>query len=149
MSFLKRLYEGITGKKKGQTSEQTVIQKSELEIICGDDEETYKALEHTMFLDPRKITTSMEDAASNAAKFEKEKNFNRARIWYDIAGGLAIYKGNIADVTKYFRRAKDISEKELNIPAEYPILKDPEKAVNKALEYYTKHLKTEEPSRSR
>ena len=28
---------------------------SELEKICGEDKETYMALYHTMFLDPRKI----------------------------------------------------------------------------------------------
>jgi len=35
----------------------------------------------------------MEEAAENARKFEKD--FTRVKVWYQIAGGLAIYEGSV------------------------------------------------------
>ena len=121
--------------KKGEEPVDVVTRVSELEQICEGDKETYEALLQTMFLDPRKIDAPIKDAADNAKKFEKEKNPARARIWYDIAGGLAIYQGNAKKVTEYFGESQRISK------MQYPILKNTEKAVTKAQEYYKKYLK--------
>ena len=121
--------------KKDEKPVDVVTRVSELEQICEGDKETYEALLQTMFLDPRKIDAPIKDAADNAKKFEKEKNPARARIWYDIAGGLAIYQGNAKKVTEYFGESQRISK------MQYPILKNTEKAVTKAQEYYKKYLK--------
>lgn len=121
--------------KKDENPVDVVTRVSELEQICEGDKETYEALLQTMFLDPRKIDAPIKDAADNAKKFEKEKNPARARIWYDIAGGLAIYQGNAKKVTEYFGESQRISK------MQYPILKNTEKAVTKAQEYYKKYLK--------
>ena len=121
--------------KKDEEPIDVVTEVSELEQICEGDKETYEALLQTMFLDPRKIDAPIKDAADNAKKFEKEKNPARARIWYDIAGGLAIYQGNAKKVTEYFGESQRISK------MQYPILKNTEKAVTKAQEYYKKYLK--------
>ena len=109
---------------------------TELEELCGDDKETYEALRHTMFLDPRKTGTSMKEAAENAKKFEKGKDFVKARTWYEIAGSLAIYEGNVKKVVEFFTECEKISP-----DMKYAILKNPEKAVEKAQEYYKKYLK--------
>ncbi|MGQ9531034.1 MAG: hypothetical protein ACUVQW_04255 [Candidatus Bathycorpusculaceae bacterium] len=122
-------------KKKEEKKTETAKTITELEEICGDDKETYEALHTTMFLDPRKITTSMKEAAENAKKFEKEKDFVKAKTWYQIAGGLAIYEGNVKKVVEYFSECEKISN------TKYAILKNPERAVAKAQEYYKKHLK--------
>ncbi|MGQ9544841.1 MAG: hypothetical protein ACUVQX_03550 [Candidatus Bathycorpusculaceae bacterium] len=122
-------------KKKEEKKTETAKTITELEEICGDDKETYEALHNTMFLDPRKITTSMKEAAENAKKFEKEKDFVKAKTWYQIAGGLAIYEGNVKKVVEYFSECEKISN------TKYAILKNPERAVAKAQEYYKKHLK--------
>jgi hypothetical protein len=123
-------------KEEKRTDTETAKTITELEEICGNDKETYEALLNTMFLDPRKITTSMKEAAENAKKFEKEKDFVKARTWYEIAGGLAIYEGNVKKVVEYFSECEKISPN-----TKYPILKNPEKAVAKAQEYYKKYLK--------
>jgi len=130
LGFMKRF-----GKKEQKMVFQTSRTMSDLEQLCGDDKQAYEALEHTLFLDPRKIGTSMKDAAENAKKFVKERNLGRARIWYDIAGGLAIYQGDVKKVMEFFSESEKISG------LKYPILKDTEKAVAKAQEYYKKHLK--------
>jgi len=109
---------------------------TELEQLCRNDKETYEALINTMFLDPRKIGTSMKEAAENAKKFEKSKDFVTAGVWYEIAGRLALYEGNVKKVVEFFSESEKISPNR-----KYPILKNPEKAVAKAQEYYKKYLK--------
>jgi hypothetical protein len=130
LSFLKRF-----GRKEEKTVFKASQALSELEQLCGDDKHAYEALEHTMFLDPRKVGTSLKAAAENAKRFAKEGNLGRARIWYDIAGGLAIYQGDAKKVIEFFSESEKISG------LKYPILNDTEKAIAKAQEYYKKHLK--------
>jgi len=124
-------------KKEEKIATAETRQITELEKLCGDDKETYEALFNVMFLDPRKVGVSMEEAAENAKKFEKEKDFIRARVWYQIAGGLAIYEGNVKKVVEYFSKCEKLSPN-----TSYPILKNPEKAVAKAQEYYKKFLQS-------
>ena len=123
-------------KKEKKIEVETKKTITELEELCGDDKETYEALRHTMFLDPRKTGTSMKEAAENAKKFEKAKDFVKARTWYEIAGSLAIYEGNVKKVVEFFTECEKISP-----DMKYAILKNPEKAVEKAQEYYKKYLK--------
>ena len=123
-------------KKEKKIDIETKKTITELEQLCGDDKETYEALHHTMFLDPRKPETSMKEAAENAKKSEKAKDLVKARTWYEIAGGLAIYEGNVKKVVEFFTECEKISP-----DTKYPILKNPEKAVDKAQEYYKKYLK--------
>jgi len=123
-------------KKEKKVNIETKKTITELEQLCGDDKETYEALRHTMFLDPRKIGTSMKEAAEKAKKYEKEKDLVKARTWYEIAGGLAIYEENVEKVVEFFSEIEKISPN-----TEYSILKNPEKAVEKAQEYYKKYLK--------
>jgi hypothetical protein len=121
-------------KKEEEKTSSKVIGITELEQICGSEKEIYEALINTMFLDPRKIEISMKEAAENAKKYEKEKNLNRAKAWYEIAGGLAIYEDNVKRVVEFFSESERISG------TKYPILRRAEKAVAKAQEYYKKYM---------
>jgi hypothetical protein len=124
-------------RKKDKTIEiETVKVTTELEQFLGDDKKTLEALLHAMFLDPRKIEISMKDAVENAKKFEKENDLARAKAMYEIAGGLAIYEGNVKKVVEYFSECE-----RLQPDMKYPIIKNAEKAVAKAQEYYKKYLK--------
>jgi hypothetical protein len=109
---------------------------TELDQLCGNDRETYEALINTMFLDPRKIQTSTKDAAEDAKKAEKAKDFLKARVMYEVAGGLAIYEGDVDKVVQFFSECERLSPNK-----KYSILKNPEKAVAIAQEYYKRHLK--------
>jgi len=127
-------------RKKKKEEEKADVEPTkvitELEKLCGDDRETYEALLNTMFLDPGKLEVSMKEATKNAEKFEKAKDSVRAKIWYEIAGSLAIYEGDVKKVAKFFGKCEKISP-----GTKYPILKNPEAAVAKAQEYYKKNLK--------
>lgn len=132
---------GLLDRFKRKEKEQKIQVESEKSLtelgqICGGDQETYEALSNAMFLDPRKIDASIGTAAKEAKKLEKAKDFVRARMWYEIAGGLAIYEGDAKKVIEYFSKSEKISPE-----TKYPILKNPKKAVAKAQEYYKKYLK--------
>ena len=102
-----------------------------LERICGDDKETYEALLNTLILDPKKVDVSMRDAAETAKKYDKNRDAVRALVMYRLAGGLALYEGNVDKVVEYFTEAQRLQPRE-----RFPVLKVPEKAVEKAQEYY-------------
>ena len=121
------------GKEKSKATAETMRNLTSLEQICGSDRETYEALS-VMFLDPRKIDVSMKQAVDNAKKAEKEEDVASARMWYQVAGGLAIYEGNTEKVVEYYGEAERVTGEK------YLILTSPDKAVAKAQEYYKQYL---------
>jgi hypothetical protein len=121
------------GKEKSKATTETMRNLTSLEQICGGDRETYEALS-VMFLDPRKIDVSMKQAVDNAKKAEKEKDVASARMWYQVAGGLAIYEGNTEKVVEYYGEAERVTGEK------YLILTSPDKALAKAQEYYKQYL---------
>jgi hypothetical protein len=127
------------GKKKVML-EEAHLEKggmTDLDKICGDDKEVCQALWHTMFYDPRKIGATLDDATKKAADFEKKGDKEQARIWYHIAGGLALWKGDVAKVEQYFGKCASMAPE-----MEYKLVtKIPEKAVDKAQEFYREYLK--------
>lgn len=126
------------GKKKsllGEKAKETVI--TDLDSFCESDKNVCKALEHVMFLDPRKIGTTIKDAEKKASKFEKQKDSELAKMWYHIAGGLALWKGDVKKVEEYFNKCAEMAP-EMNYKA---ITEIADKAVEKAGEYYKKYLK--------
>jgi hypothetical protein len=121
------------GKEKSKATTETMRTLTALEQICGSDRETYEALS-LMFLDPRKIDVSMKQAIDNAKKAEKEKDVASARMWYQVAGGLAIYEGNTEKVVEYYGEAERVTGEK------YSIMIRADKAVAKAQEYYKQYL---------
>ena len=121
------------GKEKGKASAVTATDLTTLEQICGSDKETYQALSY-MFLDPRKIDVSMKEAFDNAKKAEKEKDLTSARMWYEVAGGLALYQDDTEKVVEYYGDAERVTGEK------YLIVNNSDKAVAKAQEYYKKYL---------
>jgi hypothetical protein len=114
------------------------IEPSMLDQVCGgDDQDVCKALWHTMFYDPRKVQATLDEAAKKAAAYEKQGDNQHARMWYHIAGGLALWKGDVAKVKQHFGKCAKLAP-----DMDYePIIKMAEKAVAKAQEFYDKFLK--------
>jgi hypothetical protein len=121
------------GKEKSKASAVTATNLTTLEQVCGSDKETYQALSY-MFLDPRKIDVSTKQAVDNAKKAEKEKDITSAKMWYEVAGGLAIYEGDTKKVVEYYGGAERVTGEK------YLIVNNPDKAVAKAQEYYRQYL---------
>jgi len=128
-------------RKKAEKKHVEEVKKvtTDFEEFCGKDKDVYEALHKIMFLDPMKIKVTISEAEEKAKLFEKQKDAQEARMWYDVAGGLAIFHGDVEKVQKYFGKSAKLSPE-----SDYPILKIPEKAVQKAGEYYRKIFKEEE-----
>jgi hypothetical protein len=132
---------GVFGRKKNQASpagnppgnlEPMVLSK--LQEITGSDAEMYRSLSRLLFLDPKKITTSLEDAVAQANTFDSMGNKTRAEVWYRIAGGIALYRGDAESVRKFFEKASSIAG---NSRPEYKtIATRSQDAVNLARKFY-------------
>src|SRR5260370_17913694 len=90
----------LFGKKKNQpspaenpTENQEPMVLSKLQEITAGDDEMYRSLSRLLFLDPKKIITSLEDAVSQATAFDSTGNRTRAEVSYRIAGRIALYPG--------------------------------------------------------
>ncbi len=127
---------GFLDRFRKKKVEEKTEEISDLERICMGDKEVYEALRRTMLLDPRKVGVPIKEAIKRAKDFEKQKDKLRAKTWYEVAGGLAIYEGDVEKVKEYFGKCVKLSPE-----SNYAILKIPEKAVSKAQEYYQKYLK--------
>ena len=107
---------GVFGKKKNppsptenaQENQEPMVLSKLQEITAGDDE-MYRSLSRLLFLDPKKITTSLEDAVSQATAFDSAGNRTRAEVWYRIAGGISLYRGDPEGVRKFFEKASSIA----------------------------------------
>jgi len=138
MKFIRNLLRRREIKKETKELPEEKVGVTDLEKLCLDSPDVFRALKNTMFLDPRKIDVSLEEALSNAKELEKAKDTVRAAVWYKIAGGLAIYSGDVSKVKEYFGKYAKLTGKKPKI------LEVTEEAVKKAQEYYQKYLKEKE-----
>ncbi len=107
---------------------------SRLQEITSNDPEMYQSMSRLLFLDPKRITASLEEAISQATNFESTGNRTRAEVWYRIAGGIALYRGDAEGVRKFFEKAASISG---NSKPEYKTAASrPQEAVSIARKYY-------------
>ena len=102
-----------------------------MQVICDEDTEVYQALNYTLLLKPPKDKDpSIEEELEKARQKEEAKDISDAAQHYFQAGRLALFKGDVEGVKKYFGRYREITGRDLLI------LKIPEEAVKKAQEYY-------------
>jgi len=107
---------------------------SRLQELTGNDIEMYQTMARLLFIDPPKITTSLEEATSQASGYEAAGDKRRAEVWYRIAGGIALHKGDAEAVRKFFEKAALFSE---NSKLEYTtIVNRSQEAVSIARKYY-------------
>ena len=132
---------GLFGKKKSQSSpmgispeNQEPMVLSKLQEITAGDADMYQSLSRLLFLDPKKITTSLEDAISQATTFDSMGSKTRAEVWYRIAGGIALYRGDAESVRKFFEKASSIAGDRR--PEYRTIASRSQDAVNLARKYY-------------
>ncbi len=132
---------GLFGKKKNQTTttgnslgNSDLVVLSKLQEITGSDTDMYQSLSRLLFLDPKKITTSLEDAVSQANSFDSTGNKTRAEVWYRIAGGIALYRGDADGVRKFFEKASSIAGDRR--PEYKTIASRSQDAVNLARKFY-------------
>jgi hypothetical protein len=127
----------LFGKKKAQTQPNSTpepVVPNRLMEITGNDFEMYRSMSRLLFMDPKKITTPLEEVVSQAANFEAAGNRTRAEVLYRIAGGIALYRGDPEGVRKFFEKAASISGS--SRPEYKTVASRPEEAISIARKYY-------------
>jgi len=81
------------------------ILATRLRELSGGDGDLYQAMSRLMFLDPKKIMISLEQVLKEAQEYEAQGNRLRAEVAYRVAGGIALYRGDLDGVNKYFSKA--------------------------------------------
>ncbi len=128
---------GLFGRKKPQAS-PTLNSDSEalskLQEITGSDAELYQLMSKLLFLDPKKITTPLDEVLIQATQLESSGSRIRAEVSYRIAGGIALYKQDVDGVRKFFEKASSLAGD--SRPEYGRIAKRAQDAVNVAKKYY-------------
>jgi len=137
---------GIFGKKGKAEKTQVKPKESLLETLCKGDEELYNVMTRTLLLDAEKTKSQgdMDERASRAQEYEKNKNNVRAMVEYQTAGELALYEGKTALVQKFFKKAAEVDpvHTRSGIFEFFTKKENTEKAVAVAREYYAQTAKT-------
>lgn len=97
-------------RRKRKKIEETVAEKTLLDELCGDDAELKGVLSRTLLLNPRMTAEGggIDPHAEKAQEYEKNKDYFRARVEYQVAGELALYEGKLAQVQKFFKKAAEV-----------------------------------------
>jgi hypothetical protein len=139
---------GIFKRRKKETEgkiEKKIEEKTLLEELCKGDNELYSALSRTLLLNPEttKKSGEMDARVEKAQEYEKNKDYLRARITYQVAAELALFEGKAAQVQKLFKKAAEIDPAYLNRSIfEFLAKKEnAEKAIAVAQEYYARMAK--------
>ncbi|MCW1301467.1 MAG: hypothetical protein QW507_03420 [Candidatus Nanoarchaeia archaeon] len=102
--------------------------KSQLEELCGGDDELYRAL-RWINLDPR--GKDPKEYEMKAKEEEKQGKLLHARVNYHVAGSLYLYAGNARSAVKCFSKCSELHKKlygENSIHEAYEYLKKREGA---------------------
>ncbi len=116
-----------------ETSSETLL-ANRLKELCGGDADLYGAMSRLMFLDPKKITTTLDHVLRDAQTFEAQGDKLRAEVGYRIAGGISLSKGDLDGVKTFFGKAAALTG---DLHPEYQvILKRSDDAVSIARKWY-------------
>lgn len=125
---------GKTKQKDPPGTSSESLASTRLRELSGGDADLYGALSRLMFLDPKKITMPLDAVLEEAQDYEKQGNKLRAEVGYRIAGGIALYRGDVDGVNKYFAKAASFAGD--SHPEYQVILKRSSEAVGVARKYY-------------
>jgi len=127
--------------KETKKKEEAAGQKDTvLAELCKGDDELYNALSRTLLLNIENTMSSggIDTRVEKAQEYEKNKDFVRARVEYQVAGELALHEGKAANVQKFFKKAAEVdpSNPFKNVFEFLAKKENAEKAVAVAQEYY-------------
>jgi hypothetical protein len=134
-------------KKEIETKEEKTSKPTEkplLEELCKGDTKLFHALSRTVLLNPQRLLKEgMDHHIKEAEKFEKKKDFLRARIHFQAAAEIALYEGNLEQVQKFFKKCAELepNPEYKKVFTYYSRKANAEKALKIAQEYYAQTMK--------
>jgi hypothetical protein len=125
---------GKIRQKDPPATDSESIASTRLRELSGGDTDLYGALSRLIFLDPKKITLPLDAVLEEAQDYERQGNKLRAEVGYRIAGGIALYRGDVDGVNRHFAKAASFAGD--SHPEYQVILKRSSDAVAIARKYY-------------
>jgi len=110
----------------------------DVEALCNGDRELAEALKRGLFLNPGRLSTSMDDLTGLANRLEQKGDKLLARVNYETVGRLALMKGDTDAVRRYFSKSAELEVDERLRNVFKTLAAKPEEAVNAAKKYYQK-----------
>ncbi len=110
----------------------------DVEALCNGDRELAEALKRGLFLNPGRLSTSMDDLTGLANRLEQKGDKLLARVNYETVGRLALMKGDTDAVRRYFSKSAELEVDEHLRNVFETLAAKPEEAVNAAKKYYQK-----------
>jgi hypothetical protein len=104
--------------------------------LSEGDKEMAEAFKRALFVNPGRISTSMEDLAELARELEEKGHRLTARINYETAGRLALMKGDAEAVRRYFSKSAEVEVDEYLIKVFRTLASRSREAVDLAKKYY-------------
>lgn len=144
--FRRRRKEAEKEEEKTESTEKSLLQE-----LCKGDTELFSVLNHTVLLNPSRLSEKGIDSyIEKAQEFEKKKDFLRARINYQAAGEIALYEGKLTQVQKFFKKCAELESNPeyKKVFAYYSKKANAEKALKLAQEYYTRTAKPIEKTKA-
>ena len=108
----------------------------DIDGLCEGDKELAEDLKRVLFLNPGRISNSIEDLAELANGMEQKGDKLAARINYETAGRLALMKGDVEAVRRYFSKSAELEVDDYLVNVFKTLASRSQEAVEAAKKYY-------------
>jgi len=125
-------------KDKGQKEKQSAQSRDFVRELCGSNEELYNAMSYALLLSPERLLElrSIDALSKSADDAKKGGDQTRARISYETAAKLALWKGQPSVARDYFKKALDVSESQQRKTIFDTVLHQMDEVARLAAKYY-------------
>lgn len=125
-------------KDEGPKEKQSTQTRDWLRELVGSNEELYNAMTYVLLLNPERLLElrGIDALAKSADEAKKGGDQTRARIWYETAAKLALWKGQASVARDYFNKAFDASESEQRKTIYGAVLRQMDEVARVAAKYY-------------
>lgn len=102
--FRRKPKEEVKGAQAQPSPDKTLIEE-----LCGSDKELCDASSILLLMNPELVVREGVDSfAAKAQEYERAKDTLKARIAYQVAGGIALYEGKLSQAQSLFKKAAEI-----------------------------------------
>jgi hypothetical protein len=106
--------------------------------LCGSDQRLYNAMTYVLLLNPERLLElrGIEAFAKAGEEAAKAGDKTRARISYETAGKLALWKRDASGAKQFFKKSLDVAESDERKTIYETVLDKIDEVVSVAAKYY-------------
>ncbi len=125
-------------KREKEAKQEPAQRRDVVRELCGTNEELHSAMTYVLLLNPERLLElrGIEALAKSGDEALKAGDNTKARISYETAAKLALWKGQASVAQDYFKKALDVSGSQQRKTIYETILKQPGEVAKVAAKYY-------------